>query len=412
MSNEIDIATRSLPAPVFGMLTLPLGIQTGFASVTLGYVLSHHGFSVAAVAGLIGLSLLPSTWRFLVGPFIDVSLTPRLWYLLSNGLMSLSFLGVALVPLELASLPILSLLVFTLGVTSNVAGSAKYAVVATTVPSHHRGAVAGWMQAGNLGGTGLGGGIGLMIATQFGMSVAAVSLAAGCILLSLPMLWARTPRQSAGVGLGPQAAGLWRAMWALLCTRDGILAIIASVLPVGLGAAATLLSAVAGDWSASANEVALATGILGGLASMPGCIAGGYLANRFGARPAFIIAGLVGGCGEAAMALAPHTPVMFMGFVLLNNVLLGVAWGALTAVTLEVLKPAGAATVGAVLASVSNLPVVVGIMFIGAVQIRHGSATMLLVEAGLAVLSVITYSLLAVLWRPAAKTFTTATATA
>ena len=80
--------------------------------------------------------------------------------------------------------------------------------------------------------------------------------------------------------------------------------------------------------------------------------------------------------------------------------------------TLEVLKPAGAATVGAVLASVSNLPVVVGIMFIGAVQIRHGSATMLLVEAGLAVLSVITYSLLAVLWRPAAKTFTTATATA
>ena len=128
MSNEIDIATRSLPAPIFGMLTLPLGIQTGFASVTLGYVLSHHGFSVAAVAGLIGLNLLPSTWRFLVGPFIDVSLTPRLWYLLSNGLMSLSFLGVALVPLELASLPILSLLVFTLGVTSNVAGAATVIV--------------------------------------------------------------------------------------------------------------------------------------------------------------------------------------------------------------------------------------------------------------------------------------------
>ena len=100
MSHEIDVGSRSLPAPVFGMLTLPLGIQSGFVSVTLGFVLSHHGFSVSAVAGLIGLNLLPSTWRFLVGPFIDVSLTPRFWYLLSSGLLSLSLLAVALVPLE------------------------------------------------------------------------------------------------------------------------------------------------------------------------------------------------------------------------------------------------------------------------------------------------------------------------
>ena len=50
--------------------------------------------------GLVSLYLLPSSWRFLVGPLLDVSLTPRLWFLLATGAQTLVLLAFALTPLK------------------------------------------------------------------------------------------------------------------------------------------------------------------------------------------------------------------------------------------------------------------------------------------------------------------------
>lgn len=223
-----------------------------------------------------------------------------------------------------------------------------------------------------LGGAGVGGGAGLWIATQFGAPTAAIVLAGVIALCAAPMLWVRNSPLAVGRGVTSQVIGLAAGMWALARTREGVLAMVAVVLPVSLGAAGNLLPAVAGDWQASANLVALATGLLGGLAAVPGCLAGGYLCARFPPRAVYMAAGAACGLGEAAMALAPHSPAMFLGFVLFNNLLLGVAWAGVSAVQYEVLKPAGAATVGAVMASLTNLPVVVTVMFIGAVHARQG----------------------------------------
>jgi MFS family permease len=411
MHDELAEDARVLPAPLFGVLTLPEGSSQGFITVTLGYVLTHHGFSVAAVAGLVSLYLLPSSWKFLFGPILDMSLTPRLWYLLATGGQALVLLVFTLTPLTPQMAPLIAVLTFLLAVGSNAGGAAKTGVVGVTIPPRRRGAYAGWLQAGNLGGVGLGGGAGLWLATHAGgASVASGVLAAAFVLCALPMLWVRIPVRATTAPLTVQATELGRGLLRLARTRTGALAMIAVVLPLGLGAAAGLLPAVAGDWKASANLVAVVTGMAGGLVAVPGCIAGGYLCGRFAPRTMLMASGVICATGEAAMAFAPHTPAMFAAFVLGNNLLLGASWAAVSAVMYEALPHRGAATVGSVLASLTNVPVVAVTALVGLVQVRAGSQAMLVAEAGLAVASVAAYSLLAWLWRPSQAPLATAAA--
>jgi hypothetical protein len=86
--------------------------------------------------------------------------------------------------------------------------------------------------------------------------------------------------------------------------------------------------------------------------------------------------------------------------VLVGAALTGLAYGSVTAVYFELLESVGAATVGGVLGSLCSLPVVIVTMLIGAVQVRHGSKAMLLVEAGLGVFSVAAYAILVRTLRP------------
>jgi len=54
------------------ILFLPMGITNGYVVVTLGYLLTHAGVSVAAVAGLVSVSLLPQTWKFFWAPMLTM----------------------------------------------------------------------------------------------------------------------------------------------------------------------------------------------------------------------------------------------------------------------------------------------------------------------------------------------------
>jgi MFS family permease len=399
------LGVRGLSPPWYGLLLLPQGATTGFVTVMLGYVLTHNGVSVAAVAGLVSLVLLPQTWRFVMGPLLDLSLTAPRWYLLMMLALAATAAAFALAPLEPRSLPLLSVLCFLLGVTSNAAGSSAVAAMAATTPNEKRGGVSGWMAVGNLGGIGLGGGLSLWIAVHAGgPKASALVFAAACLVCSAPML-RLLPLQRATAGEGGVFGafkGVVGALWSLIRTRTGALVALVQVLPASLGAAANLLPSVAGDWRASADLVASMTGVLGGLAALPGCVIGGYLCNHLPRRTVYVVSALACAFGEAGMALAPHTPATFALFVLGNNLLLGVSWGAVGAVAYECLGPKAAATISSVLASLSNLPVVLVTALVGVVQSRAGSNAMLLTEAGLGVASVAFYAVLATLWRPAA----------
>jgi len=49
---------RESTAPfTFFLLVLPFGITSGFISITLPYILTHEGFSVAAAASMVALGV-------------------------------------------------------------------------------------------------------------------------------------------------------------------------------------------------------------------------------------------------------------------------------------------------------------------------------------------------------------------
>ena len=392
---------RGLAPPWYGALFLPTGLAAGFITVTMGYLLVHHGISVAAVAGLIALYSLPMTWKFLVGPVVDTSLSPTAWYLISVALSVCAMAAMALTPLTPAAMPLLSAIALMMGAAVNAGGSSASAAMAMTSPNDERGAVAGWMQCGQLGGQGLGGGLGLWLAQHAGGQLtAAMALAALSALAGLPILFLRTPRRPANVAVGARLGDLANGLWAFVRTRGGALALFINVLPAGLGAAMTLMATVSGDWHASSDLVALVLGAVSGVATLPGCVLGGYLCDRFPRRTVYALAAVAAALGEVAMALGPHTPTGFTVFVVLNAVLQGVAWSSVTAVIFGELGPRAAATVAAVGSSVSNLPVVVMVALLGAIQPKHGSTGMLLTEAAFGLASVVVYVAVAFVWKP------------
>jgi MFS family permease len=392
-----------MPPPLFGVLFVASGICQGFVSVVLGFILSQRGVDVAVIAGLVGLRLLPETWAFLAGPLIDSCLGGVRWYNLAIVGLALCFVGFAFFPLEAANSAWFGALCLLSGITAVLSTSAAAAVLPVTTTIAVRGACAGWRQTGMLGGMGLGGGGALWLATHAGgLRTAALVCAAVYLLCLFPFLLVKVPAASGATSVAAAAREAVIALWKLLRTRSGMLAAIAVTLPAGLGAAAYLMPAVAGDWHASADEVATVTGALSGIASIPGCIISGYLCDRFARRTVYIWCALAGALAEGLAALSPHNAAGFATIVLVNSLFTGLAYGSVVAVIFERLERIGAATVNGVLGSLSILPVVVVTMIIGAVQTRAGSTVMLLTEAALGVVSIALYALLILVWRPRA----------
>src|SRR5438093_838243 len=164
---------------VFFFLVLPYGISSGFVSITLPFILTRVGFSVALAASIVAIGVSANLWRFLWGPVADLTLTARRWYLLGLGTSAATLLILALLPL-------------------------------------HQNDVA------------------------------------------IP---------------------LFTIM--LVCS------------PIGAGAMNNLWSAVAPDWRATPDQVALVSGVLNGVLSAIGCVIGGWVADRVGRWWAYFGSGIL-----------------------------------------------------------------------------------------------------------------------
>ncbi|UAJ09601.1 MFS transporter [Glacieibacterium megasporae] len=393
-------AIRSIAPPLYMFTAAVGGITAGFVSITLGYVLVSRAFSVAAIAELVALNILPLTWRVLIGPMFDLSLTPRHWFLLSAIGAAVGLAPFAFVGLDPANLEFIDFMVLALGVFYALGSGAQTAAIAITSETAVRGRIAGWVTAGNLGGVGVGGGLGLWLATHAGMTTAALTLAALCLVCASPMLLIRTPRTGAAQPFRAVVAALGRDAVALVSTRLGWLTIIAISLPMGQGAFIGLLPSVAKDWGASADLTASTTGLLAGMICVPGSLIGGYLCDRYPPQHVLAWSGIACALGEVAMAFGPRTPAAFFVFALANNLLLGVAYAAVAAVIYVGLKGSSGGTMGSLLGSLCNVPVVATTLLLGAVSVPYGANGMMLTEAALGVGSALLYGMMAWLWRP------------
>lgn len=176
-----------------------------------------------------------------------------------------------------------------------------------------------------------------------------------------------------------------------------MLALLVVFLPMSTGSASNLWAAVADDWHASAQTVALVTGVLNGIASIAGCLAGGFLCDRMNRKTAYVLYGaLQAGCA-VAMALAPRTESMYIVFTLLYAVITGLTYAGFSAVVLEAIGRGAAATKYNVFASLSNMPIAYMTVVLGWAHEKWGAGAMLYAEASFAMAAMIVFAIVVAL---------------
>lgn len=407
MNNRPEAAGRSTHPAAYMVLMVPFGVTVGFLTVALAYQLNQAGMGAAAIAGLIALSYLPHTWKFLWAPLVDTLFTRKRWYLASNLVSSAGICASGVVAGSHASASALTLIVLLASWASTFVGMAIDGLMSSSVPDAERGRVSGWSQAGNLGGSGLGGGLGLWLMQGAGWSPAAAGglLGALCLLCGLALWRVSEPGKSqaeaaqGSPNLVAHAWEIWHDLWALVRSRAGLLALVICFVPIGSGGAANMWSVVADTWHASADTVAWANGAVSGLVSALGCLLGGWLCDRMDRRTAYCSFGLVQvGCA-LAMAAAPRTSGQFVLWLMLYAFALGLSYAAYSAVVLEAIGRTSGATKFSLLAALANMPLAYVTLIDGWAQERWGATGMLLADAATGVAGVLVFVWVAAMTR-------------
>jgi MFS transporter, PAT family, beta-lactamase induction signal transducer AmpG len=373
----------------FFFLMFPGSLSEGFVVVTLPYLLTHKGFSVAQTAAIVAIGLSTNILRFIWAPLVDLTLSLRRWYWLGVAASTGMLLLLCLVPLTPKDAVFLTVIV----VISQVAGRFSLLPIggfmAHRVRVDQRGRAAGWYQAGGLGAVGLGGGAGLWLATHYNPATAGVGLGVVSLLCALTVLSFRDVRHEERKHFFREIAGMARDVFSMVKVPVVLFVIILLMLPIGTGAAANLWSAIAGDWKTNADTVALVTGLLSGLAGALGSLLGGFIADRWGNWIAYLGSGTICALITILMAVSPFKPEMYIVYVLAYAFGLGMLNAAFSSLILYAIGKKNATTKYTLLTSLGNIPVVYMTALDGWSHDRHNSVYMLVFEAVIGIIFVL-----------------------
>lgn len=361
---------------MYTILYIPFGALSGFVSVALTFLASASGLSVADTSLLNGANLLTSWLKWTWAPMVDVTLSPRIWYIFATTCSALGVFTMATLPLNQGTLPLLLVVIAAASLINSIVGMSIEAIMAVTTSVEEQGRVSAWFQAGNLGGAAFGGALGLLLLTVLPAAwmagaVMAASFMACCLALQfVPDV--RSHRPAGGV-VGATTSVV-RDVWQMLKTRPGFLSALLCVLPIGTGAAQGVLAQaeVAAYWHAGAAEVGLSQGLLQGFVITAGCFGGGWLCDRFHPRSVYAAVGLGLAAVAVGMAVAPVDgwwaipgsgyslrigAAMYVGWNLIYSFGVGLAYAAFTAVVLNAIGSGSGATKYSFFASLSNFPI-------------------------------------------------------
>src|SRR5438067_6900914 len=157
--------------------------MSGYLSVAIAYQLTQAGVSVEEVAALIAFSFIPQTWKFLWAPVADTTLSRKTWYVGAGVVSALGIFITGAIPADARSLPLLYAAVLISNVAVTFLAMSTESLMVYNTPPELQGRTGGWIQAGNLGGNGLGGGAGLWLAQNLPDPwMASAAVAAACVL--------------------------------------------------------------------------------------------------------------------------------------------------------------------------------------------------------------------------------------
>jgi predicted MFS family arabinose efflux permease len=253
------------------------------------------------------------------------------------------------------------------------------------VAEEEKGRAAGWYQMGNLGGAGLGGGAGVWLASHFSSQLAGSTLALAMLLCAAALYLVPDVRPVPDERIRQRVRDIGRDFRELIRSPIVLLTIALVACPIGAAGASNLWSAIAPDWHASPDTVALATGLLSSVASAIGCFVGGQMADRVGRWWTYFISGTFMAIVAIVMAVAPRTPLNYSAWVLFYAVSLGMANASFSALVLNAIGRGAASTKYAIMGSLGNIPCVYMTAFDGWAYDRWHASGMLNAEAWISI---------------------------
>ena len=273
--------------------SFPTEPSFGFVSVALPFVATHRGISVEAIGGIVALAFAPHGYKFLWAPLVDSTLTRKTWFLTSLVLVAGGSFACLAMPITPGSLASLTAVVVASQIGLTFLAMTCQAFMGTCLAPEEKGRGAGWYQAGAFVGGGAGGGAALFLAQHLEGWQAGGIVAGVMLLCALPLRWVVEPAVVERPTLPNAVRTLGRELKLIVVSRGGRLGLLICLLPVGAGAAQNLFGALALSWNASERVVALATGLLGGVAAAGGAVLGGRLADRLSRRLVFALGGAI-----------------------------------------------------------------------------------------------------------------------
>jgi hypothetical protein len=336
-------ATKRSPAWLVGITYLPYGLYSGFVIISLQLILTSRGLSVDHIALLQLVAFLPSYTSFLLTPLADCGMPRRVWAMLFAVIAALSLAGGSLL-LDLAAAgnaTPLALMLLVGAFAAQLYSSTMGGMTPNLIDDADTGAVSGWLNVANLGGTGLGGALGIIIVQHLARPMAAAALGAEvfapCLLLFVMARELRVPR-----AVNETMRPLFRDIYAVSKTRAAVIGFLIFITPSATFAAQNLFSGLGRDFHASDNAVTWIVGIGNAITCSLGAAVGGWLCNRFDRRILFVGSGVVAASATITMALGVDTPartavMIFFAGVTLYNLLAGINYAAASAVAFDIM---------------------------------------------------------------------------
>jgi len=387
---------RKGPHPVrFFFLVLPFGVAFGYIATALQYVATHHrdaklDLSPETFAGVLASAYLLHTWKPLWAPVVDSTLSKRLWYLLALILAMAGIVTLAAMPVDPQHVRLLTAVVMASQLPLTFLGMSCEAMLGN-LPAEEKATAAGWYQAGNFLGLGLGGGLALDLATRLpqpwiaGAALAAMMAPCALALIGMPEPQRHAESVSAAVRqLSRDVVGLvtTRIDGRWMLSMVGIAGLVIAISPVSAGAAGGLMTSAADTWHASKGMVEFFQGWASGPISAAGALLGGWLSSRMDRRVAYALAGAAMALTGVFMAFAPFAPWVFAVGAVAYGIFVGVAYACFCAFVLETIGGGSVATKYNLFASLANGAISYMLLIDGAALTRWGARGLMLTDAG------------------------------
>ena len=375
-------AGRPTPPWLFAIVGQASGVTMGFATIVLPYVAVHKGLSVATAALFIGAANLATPLKLVWSPVLDMWWTLKGW-LVAGALSTTVLVAVLLqVPVNAEGVWLLTALVFLTASAAQVASASMSALLVLTVEKPRLSEASGYLQSGALVMQGIGAAGGLWIATHAGITAATMFFAALLVPTWLAVVPIVEPaRRLTRISLPQRLKTIGREVVDMAKQPRRRWVMVAFLTPIGVGGASFLWAAVASQWHAGANAVALATGLGAAAASAFGAFVYGRFVGNRDRMASFLFTAIVLVCAAALLAALPRKATYFVVGTLVYSVALGFSWTSFAALQFETVGEGAVASKTALLNAFGNVPLVYMPIVLGLVN-DHGSVTaMLLFEA-------------------------------